>query len=39
VSEVPAIVSEEIWQAAQEVRRSNRIIPKRNTREPYLCAG
>jgi transcriptional regulator with XRE-family HTH domain len=39
VREVPAIVSKEVWQAAQEVRRSNRIISKRNTREPYLLRG
>jgi transcriptional regulator with XRE-family HTH domain len=37
--DVPAIVSEEIWLAAQEVLSSNRIISKRNSREPYLRRG
>jgi transcriptional regulator with XRE-family HTH domain len=36
---VPAIVPPEIWQAAQEVLRSNRIMCRRNEREPYLLRG
>lgn len=37
--EVPAIVSPEIWEAAQSVLRSNRIMCRRNVREPYLLRG
>jgi site-specific DNA recombinase len=37
--EVPAIVSLEIWQAAQEVLRTNRIMCRRNLREPFLLRG
>ena len=39
IREVPAIVSEEVWQEAQKVLRSNRIMSSRNTREPYLLRG
>jgi site-specific DNA recombinase len=37
--EVPAIVSEQTWQAAQQVLQANRIMSTRNTREPYLLRG
>ena len=37
VREVPAIVSEEVWQAAQQTLRSNRINCKRNTRADILA--
>ncbi len=33
---VPAIVTEDLWQAAQERAVENTIISKRNTRRPYL---
>src|SRR5262249_24110575 len=36
---VPAIVSAEIWEAAQSVLRSNRIMCKRNRKHPYLLRG
>jgi site-specific DNA recombinase len=36
---VPAIVSEQVWQVAQQVLRSNRIMAKRNNRTPYLLRG
>jgi site-specific DNA recombinase len=36
---VPAIVSEEMWQSAQEVLRSHRIMCKRNRKHPYLLRG
>jgi site-specific DNA recombinase len=36
---VPGIVSEQVWQSAQNVLRSNRIMCRRNTREPYLLRG
>jgi len=39
VRDVPAIVSEQTWQAAQQVLQSNRIMCTRNTREPYLLRG
>jgi site-specific DNA recombinase len=39
VREAPAIVSEQVWQVAQQVLRSNRIMCNRNTREPYLLRG
>lgn len=39
VREVPGIVSEQEWQAAQEVLVSNRIMCRRNLREPYLLRG
>ena len=39
IREVPAIVSEDVWQEAQKVLRSNRIMSSRNTREPYLLRG
>jgi site-specific DNA recombinase len=39
VRAVPAIVSEQEWQAAQEVLTSNRIMCRRNLREPYLLRG
>ncbi|HWD00430.1 MAG TPA: recombinase family protein [Candidatus Sulfopaludibacter sp.] len=36
---VPAIVSEMQWQTAQEVLRSNRVIPFRKRKDPYLLRG
>jgi site-specific DNA recombinase len=36
---VPAIVSADVWAAAQEVLRSNRIVCKRTTKQPYLLRG
>jgi len=39
VREVPAIVSEEVWQAAQQTLRSNRTNCKRNTKRTYLLRG
>jgi len=39
VRAVPAIVSEEIWDGAQEVLRSNRIMAKRNGLTPFLLRG
>lgn len=39
VREVPAIVSEPVWQAAQQVLRSNRIMCRRNRKHPYLLRG
>jgi site-specific DNA recombinase len=39
VREVPAIVSEQMWQAAQQVLRSNRIMCVRNAKQPYLLRG
>lgn len=39
VRAVPAIVTEETWNAAQEVLRSNRIMAKRNGRTPFLLRG
>lgn len=36
---VPAIVSEQTWQAAQQVLQANRIEASRNTRQPYLLRG
>jgi site-specific DNA recombinase len=39
VREVPAIISEEVWQAAQQTLRSNRINCKRNTKRTYLLRG
>jgi len=39
VRAVPAIVSEQEWQAAEEVLVSNRIMCRRNLREPYLLRG
>jgi site-specific DNA recombinase len=39
VREVPAIVSEQTWQAAQQVLQANRIEASRNTRQPYLLRG
>ena len=39
VRAVPAIVTEEIWEAAQQVLRSNRIMSKRNGRIPFLLRG
>jgi site-specific DNA recombinase len=39
VREVPAIVSEKVWQAAQQVLRSNRIMCRRNRKHPYLLRG
>ena len=39
VRAVPAIVSEKVWQDAQQVLRSNRIMSRRNCREPYLLRG
>jgi site-specific DNA recombinase len=36
---VPAIVSAETWEAAQQVLRSNRIVCKRTTKQPYLLRG
>ncbi|WP_232337562.1 recombinase family protein [Thermoactinomyces sp. CICC 23799] len=34
--EVPAIVSEEIWDKAQQVLKSNQIVAMRNTKRQYL---
>jgi site-specific DNA recombinase len=39
VRDVPAIVPQEVWQAAQQVLRSNRINCSRNTRRTYLLRG
>jgi site-specific DNA recombinase len=39
VRRVQPIVSEEIWAAAQQVLRDNRIEATRNTRQPYLLRG
>ena len=39
VRDVPAIVSEQVWQAAQRVLRFNRAVAKRNTRRTYLLRG
>jgi site-specific DNA recombinase len=39
VRAVPAIVSDELWQTAQQVLRSNRIMCKRNQRTPYMLKG
>jgi site-specific DNA recombinase len=39
VRQVPAIVSEKIWLAAQDVLRSNRIMCRRNQRNPYMLKG
>ena len=39
VRDVPAIVTTEFWEAAQEVLKSNRIIASRNNRQPYLLRG
>jgi site-specific DNA recombinase len=39
VRAIPAIVSEDVWKAAQEVLCSNRIMCRRNTHEPYLLRG
>ena len=36
---VPAIVSEQTWQAAQQVLQANRIEASRNTRQSYLLRG
>jgi site-specific DNA recombinase len=36
---VPAIVTEKIWQAAQQVLRSNRIMCPRNRQHSYLLRG
>ena len=37
--EVPAIVSEQLWQTAQQVLRSNQIMSNKNAREPFLLRG
>jgi site-specific DNA recombinase len=39
VRPVPAIVSQEVWEAAQQVLRSNQIMAKRNRQHPYLLRG
>ena len=39
VRPVPAIVSEEVWDAAQGVLQSNRIMCPRNRKYPYLLRG
>jgi site-specific DNA recombinase len=39
VRDVPEIVSEEIWQKAQEVLESNRLFDKRNLIRQYLLRG
>ena len=39
VRDVPAIVPQEVWQAAQQVLRSNRINCKRNAKRTYLLRG
>ena len=39
VREVPAIVTTDLWEAAQKVLRSNQIMSSRNVREPYLLRG
>jgi transcriptional regulator with XRE-family HTH domain len=36
---VPAIVSEEVWQAAQQVLKSNRLICHSGTKHQYLLRG
>ena len=36
---MPAIVSEQTWQTAQQVLQGNRIEATRNTRQPYLLRG
>ena len=36
---MPAIVTTEVWEAAQEVLKSNRIMASRNNRQPYLLRG
>ena len=37
--DVPAIVSEQVWQTAQQVLRSNQILSNRNAREPFMLRG
>lgn len=39
IRQVPAIVPERVWQSAQQVLRSNRIMCKRNRKNPYLLRG
>jgi len=39
VRAVPAIVTEETWNRAQQVLRSNQIMAKRNGRTPFLLRG
>lgn len=39
VREVPAIVSEETWEAAQQTLRDNRLNSARNSTRPYLLRG
>jgi site-specific DNA recombinase len=39
VRSVPAIVSAEQWEAAQQVLRSNQIMASRNTKKPMLLRG
>lgn len=39
VRDVPAIASPETWDAAQQALRTNRIICRRNTRQPFLLRG
>src|ERR1035437_2407778 len=39
VRAVPAIVTEETWNRAQQVLRSNQMIAKRNVRTPFLMRG
>ncbi len=39
VRNVPAIVSEEVWEKAQEVLKENRIEALRNTKRRYLLRG
>lgn len=36
---VPALVAEQEWQAAQQTLASNRIMARKNLREPYLLRG
>jgi site-specific DNA recombinase len=39
VREVPAIISEQTWDAAQKTLQTNRILSKRNSRTVYLLRG
>ena len=39
VREVPAIISEQTWDAAQKTLQTNRIMSKRNSRTVYLLRG
>ena len=39
IIKVPPIVSREIWEIAQEVKKNNKIISLRNTKRKYLLTG